>query len=258
MFSLKANNIYDVTKSLHFFSGLLGFSSFSVKKVNHNFVQYTNSFNILCIAYSTFCNIALIVIYLTCFDTFYYNSLRTSEIFQTSMHIIVVFFLLISVLINWWSFFARKYYPAILNIFAEIDEEFCKIKLHLNFKKHKNVILIFVLLTKVLMGFLAFLLQEHSEIKDPLYFVGFYSTFTYFEFTTLTTSQYLYWIWAVKLRYRKINMYLSKHFFSDQLQTLESGSRKLNISALLHEKLVDASEAINQYYGIPVKTIEKL
>lgn len=253
MFSLKDCNIYDVTKPLHFFSGLLGFSPFSIKKVNQNFMQHTNSLNIFCILFSTFNNLALTYVY-----HFYIhgNSKKTSEVFQTSIHIIVVVFSVITVFINWWSFLARKYYLSILNIFSEIDSEFCKVKVNVNFKKHKKVMLSLIMLTKVLSGTISALLQEHNEIEGVLFYVSIYSCFAYFELNLLATCQYLYWIWAVKLRYCKINMFLGEHFFSTPVQTIESGGNKLNVSCNLHEKLVDASEAINKYYGLPV-TLEE-
>lgn len=74
----------------------------------------------------------------------------------------------------------------------------------------------------------------------------------YAEAKVLVIFHMMFWIWALKLRYKKVNSYLSGKFLGDNEDAIQEAER-LKIAATLHDRLVDACGIINRCYGVPVR-----
>lgn len=254
MFSSEAENVYEVFKSLHFCSGLIGLTSFSILRADGKFVQRTSLFNIFCLLFASIWNLTMTKIYLNNFDHVHEPSLAASGVYMTSLWVLITSFTAITLLVNWWSFFARKYFPDIINILSDVDDELSKVDAAVNLKKHKRMLLIFIFSTKIFLMITAICTHFDIELTSNKYmvYVLMLGVFTYMELNVFITCHFTFWMWTVMLRYQKINSFLIKSFSNPDKNIFKRSKNSLDICASLHEKLVDASEIINQCYGIPV------
>lgn len=255
MFSLEAEDIYDVAKPLHVCSKVLGLTTFSIIKVNKTYWVHTSNLNLFFVLLSTTWNLVFAVLYIFDFGDFWNMSEAWfSKVFLKSIMWVIFVLLLTTVITNWWIFLSQKHFPVILNLLLEIDEELSKLKVPIDVKKQRRSMLIFVIIHSGFV-FVAYILSELvGQRKDiiessPVMLITLtlsmhHTLFTIFQFTLLMS--------AVKLRYKKINKFLSINFLLCSNENIENGNEKLNLAASLHEKLVDVSESINRCYGVPV------
>lgn len=243
-------NINTVFRPLHLYSRLFGLTAFSIKMKNDVFVQQTNSFNIFCFTFSTFWNFAMTAIYITHFNNMYDPILLSSEVFETTMFLLSALFLVITIVINWWSFLSQKYFPGILNSLLEVDKILADIGSPVNVKQHKQKMIFTVIFVNVFIVCATYLLDS-GKMKEncSINYLISITTFMYLGLNVVVIFHYIFWIWSIKLRYQKINSYLIKNLLSPIKHGI---NLNIIISAKLHEKLVDASESINRCYGVPV------
>lgn len=249
MFSLKAEDIYDVAYPLHFSSNLFGLTSFTIVRYGNDYKATVNLFNLLCINLSTVWSIVAGL-------TFYANmdlisnsfSRNVSEFFEQSAFFLIYNSLSVSIVCNWWIFKSREKFPQILRLLNNVDEELKLMNETFNLKKQKLVILCFAFFVEALLFAniaLSFAVERPATIVfAPVFnfcstFVAVANIFACFHFT--------FWIWAIKLRMGKLNSAFKRE------GTLNQSHELLAKVAVLHEKLVDASELINHCYGVPVR-----
>lgn len=255
MFSF-VENVYDVAKPIHVWSQLIGLTSFSIRKENQTFKAHSTPFNVFCITVSTVCGTATAALFLFNFENRWNSSLVSiSEVYTKSMFFVVLTFVVVSAVNNWWTFLARKRFANTLNLLHEVDEELMRLKLPVNFKRQKQIALLFVasvnLLTIVLMLVAELIRKKQKDRPRNLFLhVSLIMTvqqciFIYFHF--------FFQMLAVKQRYQKINLFLRQNFLVSIRTNVERVNVALNTTASLHDKLVDVSESINRCYGIPVR-----
>lgn len=256
MFSLKADNIYSVAKPLHFCSQLTGLTSFSITRKNGLFVTIVNCFDVFCVIISSTLYSVIAIKFLLNKDAMWdVNQIATSSVFEDCMFIIIMTFFLNSILTIWWSFGARKYFADIFNLLQEVDEELVEIKVPVNLRHQKKVILMFVTFVKLLTTCSLYLT---SQIGADVYYIStillIAMLFT-IELTIFNIFQFSFIMWTVKLRYKKINLFLKENFLNSENRKIVDGNKKLDKVAILHDKLVDICESVNRCYGFPVRML---
>lgn len=254
MLSIKTENIYDVARPLHLCSYILGLTTFSIKMGNGKFVPHTSYRDVSCFVVLSLCNLSVTAAYLVNFKYLFDESILDSEVYVMTMFAVVLFYVMVTFLINWWSFLSQKYLAAILNSLNEIDKVLDRIESPVNFIKHKKFIVFFVVSVNVFIAASIVMLYLNAKIEKGNYMVYYLviSTIVYLGINILTTFHYTFLMWAVKLRYQNVNLYLNKVFLMPLKNCTNDDNRRLTIAATLHEKLVDACEHINQCYGVPV------
>lgn len=253
MLSLKALDIYSVAQPIHFWSKILGLTSFSIDKEKGKFVVKTTLFSVLTLILSTVCSLGMGVVYV-CERTLFVVSgdISPPNSFEKTATFVMFGFFFISFLSIWWIFFAQNSFCKILNLLAEVDEGLAAMNLPINLTKHKKVVWVIILATKTFMLLIvstSYSIQLAFEFYQPSVIVFLNMCFV-IELGLLTIIQYVLILWAVKLRYEKINVLLGENFFAS-LSDLKDGNKKLSKAAELHNKLAEVSEAINRSFGVP-------
>lgn len=256
MLSLKADDIYDVAKPLHICSQLIGITSFNITRQSEIFVDSVTWRNILCIAASTVWSATVALIFIFNMNMMWeIKALSLSAIFVNSMFCVLLAFLTITILSNWWIFTTRKYFTRTLNLLMQVDEELERMKVPINLRKHKKIVVIFIVfaMTGATMSLLF-----TKFIGIDLYFYKIDCVFLMTMFICMETNlffvyHFTFFMWAVKLRYQNINFFLKENFLTSPNGDVKDRIGKLNAAALLHDKLVDVSECINRCYGVPVR-----
>lgn len=254
MYSLEAENIHDVVKPLLLFSRLFAFTSFSINIRNGKFVQHLSNVNVLCFILSNICNLFFTVTYLVRFENLYHESLLVSEVFDTSMFLAANFFVVTTFIVIWWSILSREYFTNILNSLHEVDETLERIKSSVNFRSHKKVTILFIVSANAFIAFATAMMYLSTQRENGYLIICFYymATYVYMGINIFVTFHSLFWMWQIKLRYQRINSYLIEVFLKSSEKVVKDGNDCLIVAAKLHERLVDASESVNKFYGGPV------
>lgn len=258
MFSLKADDIYDVAEPLHFFSKIIGLSSFTVARKDGKFVARRSLFNFLCILLTTLYSSATGIFFILHIQEMSQTSpFAASNFFEKGMFCAMLGVFYVSNQSNWWIFFSRKSFCRILNLLAEVDDELETLKVPINFRKHKKVVLGFVVAIKafiivdVILVYFAEVIGNISHVAVPAFVM--FTTFVLMEIGLFAIFQFIFVMWAVKLRYQKINLFLEENFLNSNTES-KDGKDQIKKAATIHDKLVDVSEAINRCFGVPVSS----
>lgn len=256
MFSLKADDIYDVAKPFHFYSKLVGIAAFTIVKKNGVFVSRKSSFDVFCIFAALAWSLTSTYIFCSHTNNFAadFNPFTiATNIYQKLVIYTVLIFIFFVTQSSWWIFFSHEHFCRILNLIAEVDKELEVMKCAVNLRKHKKVILSFLLATKL--GFIANIasmyLSERQENILNIPILIYAVVCVSMEIGLTLISQFIFLIWAVKLRYEKINLYLEKNFLRPNCDS-DDANKNLNQASIIHDKLVEVSEAINRSFGVPV------
>lgn len=256
MFLFKADNIYDVIKPLHFFSQTTGLTSFTIRRRNGVFVGSIRWFNVLFIALSTVWTIFVMFVFITDRQKMWkINGVQVSEVFQNSMFCVLLAFLTTSIMFNWWTFGSKRHFARALNLLCEVDEELLELKVPVGLRKHKVVIVFFAVFVKSFTTAslcVTRVIGSHSKMFR-VNIILLISMYLCIEMAIFAIHHYTFWMWAVKIRYPKINLFLKENFLKSVNHNMKEGNEKLCRAALLHDKLVDVSECINRCYGVPVR-----
>lgn len=257
MFSFKADNFYKAAAPLHFVSKLIGLTPFSIKREKEKFVARVSFFNFVCLLCSTASNIHSLARFMDFYIELseYFDLYRASEILQTSTLFISYSFLFVIIFINWWTFFHRRSFALFLNIFHEVFDDFENMNTLISFSKHKKVVLITLAALKSCSVFnfilvCYFLMNKVKSVAS----VSFITMWIYLEVIVLCFIQFTFLMWSVKSRYVKINEILVENFLLENGK--RSSRRNLTHIAKLHDKLVDVTDLINRFYGVPVRLIK--
>lgn len=246
MLYLEADDVYDVAKPLHFWSKLLGLASFNIEKKNGKFNASKSAFNVFAIALSSLWIPYCGFLYIQLHDSLSKNALFImSEVYEITVRTVMMDFFVIMALSNWWIFCSRKALCDALNFLHEVDDAFKEMKSPVDHKKHRKLIVVFIVVTKVLI-FLNIWGSFQPENSVYLHVPIALSVLMciVLELSVFTTFHFVFLMWAVKLRYQKLNSIIEDNF---ELQNF-----KLRRLASIHDKLVDVSEAINRCFGVSV------
>lgn len=265
MFSFEAENIYDVVRPVHLSSQLMGLTAFSIRREKGIFVESVTWFNLLCIALSVLNISSFSLWFISQVESVWQaNNISISEVFQSSLFCVQLSFMFVENLAILSFFSSRKKFCLLLNLIMEVDKELEEMKVPMNFRKQKIVVSFFILFHKALTTiaiFLGYILGDGLNVFKSNFLVWL-SMFFFIETTAYLISHFTFWMWAVKLRYEKINLFLKKNFLTTMSCDKEGskgscynedGNEKLNTAAWIHDKLVDVSECINRCYGSVVR-----
>lgn len=261
MFCFKVHNIYDVAKPLHICSQTIGLTCFSIKQKGNVFVYRVTVLNVLCVSLMTFGTLLMIFLYaFYAHQIFSFNRTHISELFENCIFYLLILFQLTTVIVNWTLIAAKFHFAKALTLLKEIDEELETLKLPINLGKHRNVILCFAIIMKsftLISLYVTTLIGTKTQLYEVNIFMLIAMSFS-MEIAVFTIFHFTFWMWAVKLRYQRINQYLKEQFLTFVGETGEDGVVVLNKAAILHDKLVDVTECINRCYGFPVRLKNKL
>lgn len=244
MFSLKAEDIYDVVSPLHWSSNLFGLTSFSIIRVGKDFEVTASFFNILCISLSTVWSLLAEITFLNSIEMFAeLIDDKFSKFFEKSALYITLISLLLSIASNWWIFLLRKKFSEILRLLNEVDEELKKMGEVFNLRRHKKVVLIFVFTVEVIIGG-ALVTTYLIKLPGNWFFSNVLNiTGTFLAIGNIFTCfHFSFWIWGLKLRIVKFN----------SIFEMSAPSLCIEKLASLHHKFFDISELLNHCYGVPV------
>lgn len=255
MLSLKAENVYDVAEPLHLCSQLIGLTSFTIKRKNQEIKASVALYNYSCLIVSTVFTALFTSMFILNNEYMWkINRAYISEVFEKSIFCGLISFFLCLIPTNLWLFASRECIAHTLTLLVEVDDELQRMKVPINFRKHKKVILFFVYLTTTATAlstiYVIFIGKDKNMIAmDVSLLISMnycmaWNIFVIFHFTFIMC--------AVKLRYENINSYLNANFLSPKVAINKNGNEILNKIASLHDKLVDVTNCINRCYGFPV------
>lgn len=256
MFLFKADNIYDVVKPLHYFSQSAGLTSFTIKRRYGVFIGSAEWFNIVLLILISIYTLFIMAIFVSDVNSFWLvNHVHISEVFENSMFCVILSMLTTSIIFNWWTFGTRIYFARALNLLFEVDQKLLELKVPINLRQHRKVLLIFAISVKsfsLTSIFVTRVVGRYSEMFQ-INLLLLISLYLCIEMAIFGFHQFTFWMWALKLRYQKINLFLEENFINFEFHNVKEGNEKLCHAAQLHDKLVDVSECINRCYGVPVK-----
>jgi hypothetical protein len=264
MFSLKASDIYDVIKPLHFCSQLIGLTSFKIKKENDCFEAFYTIFNIIFISISSFFATSIYSYYLFNFEEMWNSQIIfMSDVFLKSLMVITSITLISIIIINWWTFFFRKHFVSIFNQLNSIDEQLKKLDVKLNLDKCKKRVFtatLFVFVS-IAFGVVTMQISESGLYSNPFnIFVNLFILIELSQTQVLLPMQYIELLRALKIRHQKL-IFIAENMFFASINGMivkndsnhpETREDKLRNIARIHDELVDVSETINRFYGVPV------
>lgn len=262
MKSIKALDIYDVAKPFHVCSKLLGLTAFTVRRYKGGYLTTVTICNIFSLILSTILNCAMLEKLCSSYEYKFVekqNKYIGSNILYNAMFFVSFGFMVISMLTNWWTMFQRKVFAKLLTLLSEVDDELKEMEVKVNLKKHRKVMLSFIFIVKMFL-FTGLIMNVLSERKDKVHYkhehgILFYFALAYFsELIFFDFYHFSFWIWAIKVRYNRINCYLDKKFLRNVTDEVV-GKKCLIQASTLHNKLVDASELINRCYAVPVSEL---
>lgn len=253
MFSDKATNAYEVAEPLHRFSGFIGLTSFTIDDNDGVFASRTTFFNAFCMIMYLFWTLTFAAVFVSVGKDIWKDEvIFVSDILEKSVVFTIYSFLLISLIIDWWMFLNQKKFSKIFNLLVGADKDFEVMDVDVCLKKHKKIIWIFVIMVNCVTISFLLLCTLNDHRKDVHHSVSFtlISMFLFIEFQIFIILQITFMLWAVRLRFEKLNNFLRLRLTS----TESTFGDDVNITqvAKLHDKLVDVSEAINCCYGFPV------
>lgn len=255
MFSLKADDSFDVAKPLHFFSKFIGLTSFSIKEEKQLsvFVTLVDLVFLNLVSVSSVIGVVRFIFY----DHQVWGFHTVSEVFRRSIDLVVTSFILIPIFANLWIFCARKSFADIFNNLTIIDKELEVMRVPVNYRKSKRKILIFILVIKCIV-ITSFAVTETIGRTSNLFksdVMVAISICTNIEYTIFVIYHFTFLMMAVKQRYKRINLFLQLNFLICPSDEVRNGNEKLNQAASLHDKLVDVADKINRCYGVPVSLL---
>lgn len=242
----EADDVYDVAKPLHFWSKFLGLTSFNIEKKNGKFIATKSALNVFCIALSSLWIPYCGVLYIQLHENIYENEkFIMSEVYERTVKTVMMDFFVIMALSNWWIFCSQKALCDALNSLHEVDAAFKEMKSPIDHKKHRKFTVAFIVVTKVMIVLNiwgSFQPENLSYVHVPIKLAVLMCFVV--ELSVFTTFHFVFLMWAVKLRYQKLNSIIEENF---DLQNF-----KLRNLASIHDKLVDVSEALNRCFGVSV------
>jgi hypothetical protein len=211
MISVKALDIYDVAKPLHICSKLIGLTSFSIKKINGIYCGSVEIYSIFSIVFSTLWYTCVVCLLLTEPDAMWTMKIVTfSGVFEKSMYIVVLSFILISTISNLWFFVRRKTMLEFFNKIVEIDEHLIEMKVPVDLSDQKRFILLFILFVKIL-SWSAVVATEVLGQTTGAFRTNLAMIITMavnVQMWIFVNCQFICLIYSLRLRFERINLFL--------------------------------------------------
>lgn len=251
---IEADDIYECLKPFHFWSKLVGLTSFSFKRQDGKIVGFKTCFDYFCILLSTSWVLAVGFGFAIDSSIFEKSTYNTPNSFEKFSYFVMFTFFTFSNFSIWWIFFAQKSFCKLLNDLREVDEKLKQLKAPMDLQKHKRFVLIFVIVMKLLMLLFvygSYTVEVTLKFFEPSFLIYISMCFVT-EVSFLIGIQFVLMVVAVKLRYKNINSCLKKVFFASNVGK-DEGIEIIIETAKLHEKLVDVSGTVNRCYGYPVR-----
>lgn len=257
MFSLQADNIYDVIKPFHFFSMLIGITSFSISKgKKKNFEASINCFSVSCIVLTTIWNLVSGAFFIHLLSTSDSKPIVVSQFYETVSFFMTIVFILITISFNLLTLKERNHFATLLNLMRDVDRELNELNNRVNLKKQKIILLAIIVTVKTLVFFNTIISYGLHRTTGTPFLIDFFVwliMYVAMESNIFACLHFIFWTWTVKLRFKKLNQILELKSCSAFYDTLTI--HKFNKILELHDKLVDASQLICRCYGIPVSKL---
>lgn len=187
--------------------------------------------------------------------------LNVSEVFEKSVIFLMLGFLFITILSNWWIFAFKKNFEVIFDTLKEVDDELETLKVPVNFRRHKMLTFVLIATIKVLVS--ANVLVSYHIVTNymrhfQLWCAALATMIIYMESSIFTFYHFMFFMWSVKVRYENVNLFIKRQFIDTKSVSERDGNENLHKASVLHDKLVDISECINRCYGVPVSCLNIL
>lgn len=261
--SIKAKNIYDVINPIHSFSRIIGLTSFSIKKDNHeNYGGFVSFYDVLCLIISSTWYVFTVMWYLFSKQLWDLKHEYLSKLFENSSLVLVCLQITSFVLINVGFFVLKEKFVIILNLMKDIDEVLLDMNASIDHERHKRFTMNF-LIAATTVNFIGGIISLITAKITGAYEWSMLMAFGDFSSTQvfiMLCSQIIFFIWAVKIRYQSINSILVENFAFKTLKSEKSilrESKVLTKCAVLHDNLVEVSERLSYCFGLPVRKLKK-
>lgn len=224
---------------------------------NGKFQASVSFCNICCIALSTIWNVGstvAVILYLG--EMKAARLFTTSEFFENASVNLMLSMILISAFSNWWILQARKHFASLLNLILEVDESLKAMKFPMNLRKHRQFVFTIVALAKTIViclvvgpNFVPNAIRENSFSFMENSFMIIASLIS-IEANMFSLLHFVLWMWAIKLRYKKVNQVLA--LIRPTFITANDEEDRIQSIMTLHDTLVDITHLINRCYGVPM------
>lgn len=264
MFSIRADDIYEVVKPVHCCSQILGLTSFSILQVSkRKYKAVVTFYNILCIIISTCWNSFILWFYASGSGDWKLNQEYISEFYEHCSKINLICNISLVVFTNWWLIFKRDKFIALLDSIQNGDEILMHLDINLSFGKQKKISIVVLIILKIIAvvgTVVSYATTKLTEIFTPSLITSV-ADYINVTFLVLMFAQFMLFMWVIKERYKHINQMLYKIYLDNYSNVAKSHSKKLaDLTALsiVHDKLVDTSELLSFCYGVPVSAYHVL
>lgn len=246
-------NIFQIIQN---FSKIVGLTAFSIKKESHqNHKAYLSFLDVLCAILATSWNFFIILKYKFSADLWEAKHEYVSEFIESFSIIAVTINIAIVVFITWWLQLIKSKFAIILNLMSEVDDLLSELEVTVDYLRHKKALLIAILVMTTFNILSSFADYFSSNVIDtqaePLFLtlVHFFST----QFFILLWMQFLLFMVIVETRFNTLNKALIKMPLKLNANSATiTKTASLKIVAKAYDKLIDAVDQLNYFYGLPV------
>lgn len=256
--SIKAKNIYDVINPIHSLSRIIGLTSFSIKKDNHeNYGGFVSFYDVLCLIISTTWNVLIVMWFIFSKQLWELKHEFMSSFFENCSLIVNGVQITILALVNLRFFLIKEKFVLVLSLIKDVDEVLLNMNATVDHKKHQKCIIAFLVsasFVNIIGGVIAFITGDLTGAYASSYLM-FLADFVSTETFILLFSQFMFFMWSIKIRYHHLNSILVENFGFETLKSERKVSREIQIlttCAVLHNKLAEVSKRLSSIFGIPV------
>lgn len=253
MFFSKAEDIFDVYQPIHFISRSIGLTSFSLKTEKGKIEASSTCLSLCIIISTTVLNLVFAHRFVTKTDEMWIvNEKILPKIFIDAMYFLILSFSVQTIILQVWTFCTMNSVARILNLMMEIDNEMSRqFRLRIDYTKQRKCFLglsLFWMIFIVVSMVLTIMTSEYNEIYK-LSIPQSVSMWLCMSTSSLLMCQFYYFIWSAKMRFRKLNSFVSEKSNQKSYFTMKEKLKKV---ANIHDLLVDVTQSINKCYGVPV------
>lgn len=259
MFAGKVSSFHEVFKPLHVCSQIVGLTSFAISR-EHEFAMFEDRIKlhkVLILVLGFFMDITLLLII-----NFEHNSIWSakdnpfveSKQVESGLHLLMSLFVSLMGATAIYTFSRRKSLVNCLNLITEVDNTaiFNTRRHKINLKKNKSRVLITIPIMYLILILSA---VSHIYLREKYSISSFTNLFSFLinksaSLFFLIYFQFIFFILTIRSRYRYINSFLKTQMLGKACSP--SFNNDLIEVAKIHDKLVDATNCMNEFYGLPV------
>lgn len=258
MFSTKVSNFHEVFKPLHICSQLIGLTGFTIiTEYNAGlFEARVKFYNIVILFVATLMDFALLLIVIVDRDNMFgaeANPFVHSKQVTSGFKIVLSCFVALMNAVSFYTLYRRRNLVKLLNAMTEVDASLkFNVKIHqINYRKHKNNVVL-ALLSILFMLVLSYVSHFYLKKRYNMTYTNLFPIFitksaaVYF----FIYFQFVFFIATIQSRYRYVNSMLHIDMVGKVFK--QKFNNKMIEIARVHDKLVDATHYMNQFYGFPV------